>query len=343
MREKVKRLWKQCFNDSEEFVELYFRLRYSTEVNLAMQSGDDVIAAMQLLPYPMTYCGGVVSTAYVSGACTHPEYRERGVMRELLSQVFGNLFRQKVEFSTLIPAEPWLFGYYERMGYAPVFNYARYTFSPTASTQERGGGTKQRTLRTYTEFDEAVFRYFDKQMQARPCCIQHTENDFRVLLEEFTLSGGRIYALHERLHIVGLAVTYPGETPASLSVNELLADNAEVERELLNRICREAGVGSLEVIAPPTEGQEAHPLGMIRIIQAKTVLRLYAAAHPEAEMNIALTDKQLSANNGFYYLNNGRCMRSRKRLPGTHEELTMAQLAKKIFGSEQAYMSLMMN
>ncbi len=28
IKEQVKALWKVCFDDSEEFVEMYFRLRY---------------------------------------------------------------------------------------------------------------------------------------------------------------------------------------------------------------------------------------------------------------------------------------------------------------------------
>ena len=50
MREKVKNLWKLCFNDSDEFTDMYFRLRYSNDVNIAIQSGEEVIAALQMLP-----------------------------------------------------------------------------------------------------------------------------------------------------------------------------------------------------------------------------------------------------------------------------------------------------
>ena len=81
MRERVKELWKRCFNDSKEFIELYFRLRYNNEVNLAIESGEEVIAALQMIPYPMTYAGSIVSSSYISGACTHPDFRNRGVMR----------------------------------------------------------------------------------------------------------------------------------------------------------------------------------------------------------------------------------------------------------------------
>ena len=52
-------------------------------------------------------------------------------------------------------------------------------------------------------------------------------------------------------------------------------------------------------ILPPEEKQPQHPLGMARIINAKEVLQIYAAAFPEDEMQLELSDKQLSVNNGY--------------------------------------------
>ena len=50
MREKVKKLWKLCFNDNDEFVNMYFSLRYNSDVNVAIESGDEVIAAYRCFP-----------------------------------------------------------------------------------------------------------------------------------------------------------------------------------------------------------------------------------------------------------------------------------------------------
>ena len=59
------------------------------------------------------------------------------------------------------------------------------------------------------------------------------------------------------------------------------------------------------------------------------MLQLYATAHPELELSIHLTDEQVSANNGYYYLNNGKYMNSAKRLPGSHLALTIGELNRK--------------
>lgn len=152
IREKVKNLWKLCFNDSEEFTELYFRLRYNNDINIAIQSGEEVIAALQMLPYPMTFEGEDIHTAYISGACTHPDYRNRGVMHELLSQAFARMLHNNVALSTLIPAEPWLFDYYARSGYAPVFRYAEETFIASGTPAADTGLTLEMSAE-YTEKD----------------------------------------------------------------------------------------------------------------------------------------------------------------------------------------------
>lgn len=39
VKEQVKALWRICFQDSEEFIDLYFRLRYKNEVNARSYSG----------------------------------------------------------------------------------------------------------------------------------------------------------------------------------------------------------------------------------------------------------------------------------------------------------------
>ena len=82
---------------------------------------------------------------------------------------------------------------------------------------------------------------------------------------------------------------------------------------------------------------------MARIIDAHAMLQLYAAAYPETEWNLVLTDEQLQANTGYYYLNNGHCMKSAKRLPVSHLALTIGELTAKILVPQHPYMSLMLN
>lgn len=337
MREKIKELWKRCFHDSEEFTELYFRLRYNEDVNIALQDGGKVLAALQILPYPMTFGGTEIPTAYISGACTHPDFRNRGVMRELLAEAFARMLRGGVLLSTLIPAEPWLFDYYARSGYAPVFRYAEKRFTaaeaPTTDTAF--------TLEVSDAYAEKSYEYLNRKLRERPCCLLHTEEDFRVITADLRLSRGFVGTLHHEGNIVALAVAYPLEE-GGWRIGEIVSDTPEAEALLLGLVCRRLRVSSLQVLTPPLPGN-SRLLGMARIIHAETMLGLYAAAHPEVELCLHVTDEQVSANNGYYYLSNGTYMKSDKPLPGSHLALTIGELAERILAGAGAYMSLMMD
>lgn len=337
IKEKVKELWKLCFDDTEEFVEMYFRMRYKNERNIVIESGDEVISALQMLPYPMTFCGEVVQTSYISGACTHPDYRGNGAMRELLSQSFTRMFRNGVHLSTLIPAEPWLFDYYTRMGYASVFRYSTKDiivpdFIPS----------KEIVVEAIGECRRDVHQYLSLKMAERPCCIQHTYEDFEVIMADIILSDGILFVARKENNICGVAIIY--REGQQLVINELFVDTKDVEYSMLHYIRQFTGCNRITQILPPTkDDQPKNILGMARIINAKEVLQMYAAAYPEDEMQIALQDKQLSANNGYYYLCKGKCMYSAERLPGTHIQMNISELTDRILQSLDPYMSLMLN
>lgn len=336
IKEQVKALWKICFEDSEEFVDMYFRLRYKTEVNVAIQSGDKVISALQMLPYPMTFCGETVQTSYISGACTHPDFRSKGVMRELLSQSFARMLRNGVHFSTLIPAEPWLFDYYKHMGYASVFQY-----SVKEITLPEFIPSKEITVDVVSEFQDTTYSYLNKKLSERYCCIQHTLEDFQVIMADLPISGGNVFVAKRANEIRGIAIIYRGEN--RIIINELLVEDKDAEHSLMYAIKQHTGCNRMTQLLPSDKKLPQHSLGMARIINAKEVLQIYASAYPEDEMQLEVSDKQLSVNNGYYYLSKGKCRYSNERMPGAHTQMNISELTERILKKLNPYMSLMLN
>lgn len=336
IKEQVKALWKLCFEDSEEFVEMYFKLRYKNEVNVAIQSGDEVISALQMLPYPMTFCGEMIQTSYISGACTHPDFRSKGVMRELLSQSFARMLRNGIQFSTLIPAEPWLFDYYKRMGYATVFQY-----SVKEMTLPEFIPSKEIAVNVVSKPQDEVYSYLNKKLSERPCCIQHSAEDFQVIMADLPISGGNLFVAKQANEIRGIAIIYKGEN--CIIINELLAEDKDTEYSLLFAIKQYTGCNHIIQLLPPDKELPQHSLGMARIINAKEVLQIYASAFPEDDMQLEVSDKQLSVNNGYYYLSDGKCRYSAERLPGAHIQTNISELTEKILKKLNPYMSLMLN
>ena len=261
-------LWRTSFNDSEEFIKLFFDRVYKKENALFIEKNGKIVSALQMLPYPMSFCGKQVATSYISGACTHPDFRNRGVMRQLLSQAFARMLPNGIFFSTLIPANPWLFDYYARIGYAPVFQY---------STKEiilpEFIPSKEIKVDIVSEYKEEVYSYLNKKLAERPCCIQHTTEDFEVIMADLAISNGILLVAKLNNEINGIAIVYKRDE--SVIINELLVETKDAEHSLLFHLKQHTGCNRMIQLLPPDKKQPQQALGMARIINAKEVLQLW--------------------------------------------------------------------
>lgn len=350
IKEDTKELWKLCFNDTEEFVDLYFNSKYKDDINMTAYDGTQLIAALQMLPYPMTYCDQIISTSYISGACTHPGFRSKGVMKQLLSETFDRMYKNNILLTTLIPAEEWLFGYYGKAGYSPAFDY---------SVKEINAGTltinPDYKIEEYTPYQLDIHSYLNREMMERPCCIQHPAGDFKVILADLKLSNGKLFVARLNTELVGLAMCVPEE--ATLYIKELFFENEAIKESLLKTAALQTGTATIKCILPPNGSKTDKQLGMARIIHAQKMLDIFAAKYKELDFSIGLTDKQVAGNNGYYLLHNGKCEKVASPSKTDHIELTIQQLTQvllgyrleeqpecfRCFADQYPYMSLMLN
>lgn len=155
-------LWRRCFEDTDEFIRFYFERKYSDANSLIYEENGKALSALQMLPYPMRWENVTVDTSYISGACTLPDVRNRGFMTLLLQNALQEMYDRGIAFSTLIPAEDWLFGYYAGQGYVTVFDYALHTYTPANQTIPN-----TLSLTTSDRFDanfaRNLFPYFDQE------------------------------------------------------------------------------------------------------------------------------------------------------------------------------------
>ena len=178
-------------------------------------------------------------------------------------------------------------------------------------------------------------------MSERPCCIQHSAEDFQVIMADLPISGGNLFVAKQANEIWGIAIIYKREN--CIIINELLAEDKDTEYSLLFAIKQYTGCNHIIQLLPPDKELPQHSLGMARIINAKEVLQIYASAFPEDDMQLEVSDKQLSVNNGYYYLSDGKCRYSAERLPGAHIQTNISELTEKILKKLNPYMSLMLN
>jgi len=110
----LRRLWRQAFGDSEEFLDLFFSAAFAPERCRMIREGGDAAAALYWFD-----CGRAgKKVAYIYAVATAESHRGRGLCRALMEHLHESLTHQGYAGAILVPGEPELFRFYERLGYA---------------------------------------------------------------------------------------------------------------------------------------------------------------------------------------------------------------------------------
>ena len=119
----LRRLWKQAFGDTDEYLDLFFGAAYSGDRSLCAMDGDRVAAALYWLD--CEYEGGKL--AYLYAVATDAAYRGRGLCRKLTERTHRILKDRGYAGAVLVPAQPELFAMYGKLGYRICTSVSEWT------------------------------------------------------------------------------------------------------------------------------------------------------------------------------------------------------------------------
>ena len=345
-RDQITTLWKVCFQDTEEFIQFYFDRKYKDEDSLLYIENGIPLAASLILPYPMAWQNSIIRTSYISGACTHPQARKRGIMTRLLQEGFQEMYNRGIAFTTLIPAEKRLYNFYARLGYATVFHRhtSQYTSSPARQENEY-------TVKIITHWDfasiSATYSYFTRYMHSYPCHVIHSFNDYQDILTDLHMSNGCLAIAYSHTipeEITGFALGLSEND--KITLKEIIADNPNVRNTLLDTLSThwQLPIPTYPILSPPAKAHHhSQPFGMARIICLRPLLEHLAAQHPHLNLTFHIIDPILPENQGTYIISKGHC---KKADTPTHQtDLTeISTLTKYLleYGNVRPHMSLML-
>ena len=372
IKNQTRALWDKCFSEEDKrFVDLYFEKRYTEQDNIFIEKDGKVVSALQLISYPFSYYGKTIGCAYLSGCCTEPDYRSQGLMNDLIIKSLNQAKNNGACFAALIPASESLFNYYEGTNFISTFDYSRIKINkshqPTANSHQLVSGCQIISLQDYTTTGQQeegeidfyqVYEYFNTKMRSRNCCVQHDEYDLGVILKDLELFDNHLLVAKYGEDICGLAFCYLRN--GDIYIKDFFAESPAILTDFITtagqlfEAASESESVSINIIVPSVPGQKTHKLGMARIIDAETMLRIYAMTHPKMKIELSIVDPILTHNNGTYYINNG--VLDKKNSIGTNvvdiEQLTQAlfgynieNLPEKLqaFNKQAAFMSLMLD
>lgn len=301
-KDVILKLWRECFSDSDQYVEMFFSEVYRDDDALLLEKNGKTVSSMLLQRYSMNFHGVTLPVSYICGAATAPAERCHGYMAELLAAGLNESYRRGDVFSTLIPASSWLFKYYEKAGFSPVFRIYVEHFTSAHAFKHEGEYSVVPDIGA-----EKVYLFFDRMMRMRQCCVQHTQEQYHQIVMDNSVDGGCIIAVAgDGGELAAMAFAIPDDE--EVTVKELLAVGDDAANAALELVKKTFGDMPITVWRYRAAGIEPTAYGMARIVNVQRALSIIAATHPELKMTVKVRDRIISENCRVYTVAGGRCV-----------------------------------
>ncbi|MDR2834757.1 MAG: GNAT family N-acetyltransferase [Bacteroidales bacterium] len=174
--ENIKSIWKICFGDTDEFINLFFSKKYCPENTLLFLENNLPVSALQILNYDLKFIDKIFPINYICGICTLSEFRNKGIASKLINYSHKVSSEKKIPISILIPANENLIKFYEHFGYQQVFEENNENYSLKKLIEE-------------TENLEIAYKKFCDLFSDKDILVLKTFEDFKTIVSENKISN----------------------------------------------------------------------------------------------------------------------------------------------------------
>ena len=325
-KQAVMDSWRIAFpTDSEAFVQFYFEKIYRNENTLLYLEEDKVVSCLQMLPHKITYGNKLINASYISGAATLPEYKNQGLMGKLLTHSFGEMKLRGEDISILIPQEPWLIDFYSKRGYSSCFEYELTGIHP----DDYPSFPDKMQVKALEFCDlKYVYNFYKKHFAIQNLCVQKSRTAFSIMVEECQLFEGNVYVLINKEAIVGLCFCFC--SGGKVILKDCITKNKDYQTYFLSKLTRKFKNQSIFLYSPVSNPDNAVFLGMVRIIDAYKILKLFSQSNPHLSFSVKVNDGYIPENNKTFFASDGEVSESTSGK--TDFQVSIKRLAQLLFG-----------
>lgn len=336
IKRQTRELWHCCFDDTDDFLDVYFEEKYSDEANLTVRQDGRVVAAGQMLPYQMLFYGVPLHAGYLSGLCVHPDVRGRGLASRLIREGHRRLYRQGAALSFLIPGDEALRAFYE------LPQHGAYWTAVFREEQVLAGGDSGGDVEVSAPDDWGRDLYvFFRRNTVCPFMLRPAENDFFAALAACDRADGMVLVARRKQRLCGICLAVR-EADGRVFVRSMSVLGEAVSDAFLHHLRLVYGVAEIYARMPVSgEAPNAVRYAMARVVDAKRFLGAVASVHPDFRLHIGVDgDLDVPENNGYYLVADGH-VRVTDRRPDCI--VTPGGLAALLLGAQPTWAGMLLD
>lgn len=275
LKDKMMKLWKTTFHDSDAYVSLIFDNYFNPDLVEYHEEGNQLVSALLGIPYEFSNGKSKMKALYLCGLATATEYRHRGIMNDLLEKINKKAKDNDYVFTFLITANDSLINYYSvrkyetaiyrvEDRYTELHNFDKDYRSNLQYEDSRIGALKSR------QFDSIKVKIFDindeKNLRDLIQSIYNFENnistytslihslkDIELVVRENDISKGKIFiAYNKENSLCGVAFIYLDDKKR-VHIPKVYYENQGSLYKLLDAIKRKYSESPLSLYCYPEE------------------------------------------------------------------------------------------
>ena len=112
-KEECRRLWKEVFGDSDEFIASFINLFYNEENMLCIEEDGKMLSMLHIIPFELN--GSKV--AYIYAVATDADARGKGYAGKLIRQAIEKAQAEGYKAIFTLPADDMLRDFYSKFGF----------------------------------------------------------------------------------------------------------------------------------------------------------------------------------------------------------------------------------
>ena len=152
--EELSSLWTTVFGDESEYPEFFLNNAVAESEIYAAREDGKIVSAFYLVDCTLISRNNRYKGKYLYAAATLPEYRNKGIMSKMITEVSEELKNNGADFICLYPAEKSLYEYYEKLGFVSDFSERIYKMkkediAPYLSARYFNGNVSYINIREY--------------------------------------------------------------------------------------------------------------------------------------------------------------------------------------------------
>ena len=214
LKQKMMELWKNTFHDSDKYISIIFDNYFNIDNIEYIEDNGILMSALLGIPYEFSNGVSTLKALYLCGLATSNEYRNKGIMSNLIERINKRAKDNGYAFTFLIPASETLKIYYSNRGYynAMYIIENRYTSIHNFHNEYISSLSKDdtRIKRIKINYYEKIFTeslsnpgkdiinlisdYIIRKEQSvtNYTCLLHSKKDCIAIINENLSSGGNI-------------------------------------------------------------------------------------------------------------------------------------------------------